>query len=69
LGDKKSFWGGISAPEHIGRGTPHKVREAVRKAFSDFGHRGLILKAVPSIRSIWPWENVLAMIDEWKKMR
>lgn len=69
LGDKKSFWGGISAPEHIGRGTPDKVREAVRKAFSDFGHRGFILKAVPSIRSIWPWENVLAMIDEWKKMR
>lgn len=69
LGDKKSFWGGISAPEHIGRGTPDEVRKAVRKAFSDFGHRGFILKVVPSIRSIWPWENVLAMIDEWKKIR
>ena len=65
----KSFWGGISAPVHIGEGTPEKVRKAVREAFSAFGKRGFILKAVPSIRAHWPWENVLAMVDEWKRLR
>jgi uroporphyrinogen-III decarboxylase len=64
----KSFWGGISAPMHIGEGTPRTVREAVRSAFAGFGPKGFILKAVPSIRRHWPWENVLAMIDEWKKL-
>ena len=69
LGDKKSFWGGLSAPMHIGRGTPQQVRHAVRRAFECFGHRGFILKPSPTIRALWPWENVLAMIDEWKKIR
>jgi len=69
LGDKKSFWGGLSAPMHIGRGTPQQARDAVRRSFVCFGHRGFILKPSPSIRASWPWENVLAMIDEWKKFR
>lgn len=69
LGDKKSFWGGLSAPMHIGRGTSQQVREAVRRAFVCFGHRGFILKPNSGIRALWPWENVLAMIDEWKKIR
>ena len=65
----KSFWGGVSAPQHIGRGTPDEVRRAVRAAFEALGARGFLLKAVPSIRAHWPWENVLAMIDEWKALR
>ena len=65
----KSFWGGLSAPMHIGRGTPEAVRQAVREAFAAFGRRGFLLKAVPSIRAHWPWENVLAMIDEWRSLR
>jgi len=65
----KSFWGGVSSPIHIGEGTPETVRRAVKKAFSAFGNRGFILKAVPSIRAHWPWENVLAMVDEWKQLR
>jgi len=66
---RKSFWGGLSAPIHIGEGTPETVREAVQLAFDAFGKRGFLLKAVPSIRAHWPWENVLAMIDEWKALR
>ncbi len=69
LGDKKSLWGGVSAPIHIGRGKPGDVRDAVDKAVSIFGRKGFILTAAPSIRPQWPWENVMAMIDEWKKIR
>ncbi|MBU4273829.1 MAG: hypothetical protein KKA28_18365 [Planctomycetes bacterium] len=69
LGDKKCLWGGVSAPIHIGMGKPEDVRAAVRRAFEVFGKRGFILTAVPTIRPQWPWENVLAMIDEWQKLR
>jgi len=65
----KSFWGGVSAPIHIGEGTPEGARAAVRGAFEALAGRGFLLKAVPSIRAHWPWENVLAMIDEWKALR
>jgi hypothetical protein len=41
----------------------------VRDAFATFGKRGLILSAVPSIRAHWPWENALAMFDEWRRLR
>ena len=65
----KCIWGGVSAPVHIGKGTPQIVRKAVQEAFETFGKRGFILHAVPSIRQQWPWENVLAFIDEWKRLR
>jgi len=68
LGNKCSFCTGLSAPLHIGLGTPEKVREAVQEAFKLFGRRGFLFSAVPSIRRHWPWENVLAMIDEYKKL-
>ena len=66
LGDRKSFWTGLSAPLHIGMGSKEDVRKAVRKAFDIFGHRGFLLSAVPSIRRNWPWENVEAMMDEYR---
>ena len=69
LGDCKCIWGGMSAPVHIGEGTPEIVREAVREAFATFGRKGFILDAVPSIRQQWPWENVQAFIEEWKRLR
>ena len=68
LGPSKCIWGGVSAPMHIGMGSPEIVREAVRSFYSDFGRRGTILAPVPSIRQSWPWENVLAMVDEWKRI-
>ena len=69
LGAGKCIWGGISAPIHIGLGKPEVVREAVRSFYKDFGARGTILAPVPSIRQDWPWENVIAMVDEWKRIR
>jgi len=68
LGGQKCIWGGVSAPIHIGEGTPETVRHAVRDAVETFGPR-LMLAAVPSIRAHWPWENVLAMFDEWRRCR
>ena len=65
----RCFWTGLSSPEHVGRGTTEDVRQAVKKSVSVFGKRGFILTAVPSIRPQWPWENVMAMIDEWKMLR
>ena len=69
LADRKSFWTGLSAPLHIGRGSTEDVRRAVRDAFDIFGRRGFILMAVPSIRKHWPWkENLEAMVDEYRKL-
>ncbi len=69
LGDRHAIWGGVSGPIHIGEGTPEEARQAVREAFDTFGRRGLVLSAVPSIRAHWPWENSLAMFDEWRRLR
>lgn len=69
LCDRHAIWGGISGPIHIGEGTPEIARQAVRDAFATFGPRGLVLSAVPSIRAHWPWENALAMFDEWRRLR
>ena len=48
---------------------PNVVRQAVRTTFDAFGKRGLLITACPSVHSIMPWENTLAMVDEWKKLR
>jgi uroporphyrinogen-III decarboxylase len=69
LCDRHAIWGGVSGPIQIGEGTPEIARQAVRDAFRLFGPRGLVLNAVPSIRAHWPWENALAMFDEWRKLR
>ena len=69
LGQQTCLWGGISAPIHIGEGKPVEVRAAVREAVEILGRRGFILTAVPSIRPHWAWENVMAMLDEWRKVR
>ena len=69
LGTRHAIWGGVSAPLHLGEGSPAVARQAVREAFAVFGRRGLVLSAVPSIRAHWPWENALAMFDEWRRLR
>ncbi|MBM3499527.1 MAG: hypothetical protein FJX74_12745 [Armatimonadetes bacterium] len=69
LGQDHAFWGGLSAPMHVGEGTPADVRETVRQFYEVFGRRGTILMATPSIRPQWKWENVVAMIEEWSALR
>ena len=69
LCDRHAIWGGVSAPIDVGEATPERARQAVREAFETFGPRGLVLAAVPSLRAHWPWENALAMFDEWRRLR
>ena len=69
LGGSKSFWVGPSSAFHMGAKNPEVVRQAVRDSFNAFGKEGLILTPCPSVHSIMPWENTLAMIDVWKKLR
>ncbi len=66
---RKSFWLGPSGTYHMWSQDPETVRSAVREVFRVFGRRGLLLTPCPSAHSIMPWENTLAMIDEWRKLR
>lgn len=69
LGNTASFWTGPSDTIHLPYEKPDEVRQAVRKVFEVFGMTGLILTPVSSAKAVFPWENVLAMVDEWKRWR
>jgi hypothetical protein len=69
LGAGTSFWLGPSGTYHLWSRDPEDVRRAVREVFEAFGPRGLVLGASPSVHSIVPWRNTLALVEEWKKLR
>jgi hypothetical protein len=62
-------WTGISSPVLLGGNDPDAVRKEVRHAVDVFGRRNFILGVTNSIRRHFGWQNTLAMIDEWKKIR
>jgi hypothetical protein len=66
---KTSFWTGPSDTIHMPWPATEKVREAVRYVFDVFGKTGLLITPCSASKAVFPWENVLAMIDEWKKLR
>ena len=66
---KASSWTGISSPVLLGGKDPQAVRQEVRRCVEVFGKREFILGVTNSIRQHFPWENTLALIDEWKKLR
>ena len=66
---KCSCWTGVSSPVLLGRGDSTEVRREVGRAVEIFGRKGFILGVTNSIRKHFRWENTLAMIDEWKKLR
>jgi uroporphyrinogen-III decarboxylase len=68
-GTKRSYWIGPSSVYHISQGTPETVRAAVRQCFEVLGRRGLLIGPCPSMHCIMPWENFLAMVEEWKTWR
>ena len=68
-GDKRSYWIGPSSVYHVWKDDPELTRAAVRQCFAVLGKRGLLITTCPSAHSIMPWQNTLAMIDEWKKLR
>ncbi len=66
---KASSWTGVSTPQLLGGNDTEAVRQEVRHCVEVFGKKGYILGVTNSIRNHFPWENTLAMIDEWKKVR
>lgn len=64
---KAASWTGVSSPVLLGGNDPEAVRREVRQCLDVFGGRGFILGVTNSIRNHFPWENTLAMIDEWKQ--
>jgi hypothetical protein len=66
---KATSWTGISTPALLGGNDPEAVRREVRHCVDVFGRKGYILGVTNSIRQHFPWDNALAMIDEWKKIR
>ncbi len=61
------FWGGI-AVETLVKGTPQEVRQNVRQAAQTAKHRkGIILGPSHSIAYGTPYENFMAMLDEFQK--
>ncbi|MFO7899983.1 MAG: uroporphyrinogen decarboxylase family protein [Planctomycetota bacterium] len=66
---KAASWTGISTPVLLGGDDPEAVRREVRHCVDVFGRTGFILGVTNSIRGHFPWENTLAMVDEWKKLR
>ncbi|HBP37241.1 MAG TPA: hypothetical protein DD640_00555, partial [Clostridiales bacterium] len=67
--DKKSLLIGPSSPYHMCSDNPEDVRNAVRSVFQIFGRRGLLLGSCASMQPYMPWANLVAMVDEWKKLR
>lgn len=63
------MWGGISGPEHLGRGTPPDTERAVERAFEACGKTGFILGPGVGIRHDWPRENIEACSRAWKRLR
>jgi hypothetical protein len=69
LGSHTSFWTGPSDTVHLPWERPEAVRQAVRQVFEVFGKTGLLITPCSSAKAVFPWENVLAMVDEWRTLR
>ncbi len=49
--------------------SPEPTRKAVRRVMEVFGRRGFILTPCVSMHATMPWDNFLAAVDEWKRLR
>ena len=69
MAGRKSFWMGPSSAYHMGSPDPEVPRRALRELFEVMGPEGLIVTPSPSVHSIMPWRNFLALLDQWKQLR
>ena len=71
LRGKMCTWGGVNGFVTVEMGTKADIDDAVREAIAALGPEGLILSPVDNIRDLSDetWENVLALIESWKKYR
>jgi hypothetical protein len=67
------------SPDPSGRGeegeamqtmTPkERILAAVRRVFDVCGKTGPLITPCSFGKAVFPWANVLAIVDEWKKLR
>ena len=71
LRGKMCTWGGVNGFVTVERGTREEIDAAVAEAIGALGPEGFILSPVDNVReaSDEVWENVLALIESWKKYR
>lgn len=71
LGDKKTFWGGVNLIDIALKGEENfDVDGMVLKAFEDLGQGGgFVLYPVTGVYVEVRWNDVLRMIEAWKKYR
>jgi uroporphyrinogen decarboxylase len=64
FGSDITFWGGVDTQRVLPLGTPHEVKEEVRRRIADLASGGgYILGAVHNIQAEVPAENILAMFE------
>ena len=68
---KMCTWGGVNGFVTVEMGTKAEIDAASREAIAALGPEGFILSPVDNVRdpSDKTWENVLALIESWKKYR
>lgn len=65
-GDKITFWGGLGSQSTIPFGTPHEIRQEIRRLRADMGRGGgYILAPAKPIRPETPTENAVAILEEF----
>ena len=74
LGDKKTIWGGINlldlGDQSDSGNKGIDVEKMVKKAFDDLaGGGGFVLYPIPGLYVEAKWEDVLKLIDVWKRYR
>ena len=71
LRGKMCTWGGVNGFVTVEMGTKAEIDDAVREAIAALGPHGFVLSPVDNIRdpSDQTWENVLALIESWKRYR
>ena len=71
LGGHMCLWGGVNGFVTVEMGTAQEIDTAVREAIDALGPEGFILSPVDNIRdpSDAVWQNVLALIESWKRHR
>ncbi|HLF34180.1 MAG TPA: uroporphyrinogen decarboxylase family protein [Cyclobacteriaceae bacterium] len=71
LKDEICIWGGVNGFVTVETGTPEEIDKAVQKAIETLGTDGFILSPVDNVSdpSESVWNNVLALIESWKKYR
>ncbi len=69
VGDHVCLWGGVNSALTLGSGTRQDVEKAVAEAIRTLAPGGgFILSAIDQLFEDTRWDNVLTMIDAWRRL-